>query len=75
MARTGSCATRCTPAAPSSLGAALAVDPPVASATWALPLVALVRRIGIEEEMLRGALGSDYEAFARGRARLVPGVW
>ncbi|HEU5082729.1 MAG TPA: hypothetical protein VFU14_05260 [Acidimicrobiales bacterium] len=48
---------------------------PIGSAAWALPVAALIRRIGIEEQMLRDALGSDYEAFAGGRARLIPGVW
>ena len=32
-------------------------------------------RIRVEEHELRRALGDSYERYARGRARLVPGVW
>jgi protein-S-isoprenylcysteine O-methyltransferase Ste14 len=37
--------------------------------------VSLVRRIRVEEAMLRQGLGSDYEHFAARRKRLLPGVW
>jgi protein-S-isoprenylcysteine O-methyltransferase Ste14 len=30
---------------------------------------------GLEERQLAGALGDEYEHFAAGRKRLVPGVW
>ncbi len=50
--------------------------------TWVGAAVALaiafaghVPRIRVEEAALRGALGESYESYARGRARLVPGVW
>jgi protein-S-isoprenylcysteine O-methyltransferase Ste14 len=32
-------------------------------------------RIRVEEDELRRALGDSYENYARGRARLVPGLW
>lgn len=57
------------------VGSGLAVGSPLAMAVWALPIIALVRRIGVEEEMLREALGAAYDEYADGRARLVPGVW
>jgi len=37
--------------------------------------VSLVRRIGIEESMLRQGLGPAYERFSATRKRLLPGVW
>jgi protein-S-isoprenylcysteine O-methyltransferase Ste14 len=40
-----------------------------------LPTAGLVYRIGVEEAALRGKLGVDYERFASGRKRLVPGIW
>jgi protein-S-isoprenylcysteine O-methyltransferase Ste14 len=46
-----------------------------AAAAVVLTLIGHVPRIRVEEEALRGAFGESYEAFARGRARLVPGVW
>lgn len=55
-------------------GAAVAVTAP-ASALWALPTLALFHRIEVEEAMLRDALGTEYEGFVRGRARLIPEVW
>jgi protein-S-isoprenylcysteine O-methyltransferase Ste14 len=48
---------------------------------WSLPAVAvlggagLAVRIRAEERQLTQALGADYERFAAGRKRLVPGVW
>lgn len=42
---------------------------------WLLPPVALVRRIRVEETVLAQHLGPDYQRFADGRARLLPGVW
>lgn len=55
------------------LGTTVATWP--ASLAWALPPLALLRRIRVEEEVLSRALGDRYEAYAGGRARLVPGVW
>jgi protein-S-isoprenylcysteine O-methyltransferase Ste14 len=50
--------------------------------SWVGAAVALVAtfaghlpRILVEEAALREALGDAYESYARGRARLVPGVW
>jgi protein-S-isoprenylcysteine O-methyltransferase Ste14 len=40
-----------------------------------LVLVALIRRIRIEERALTAALGDRYRAFAATRARLVPYIW
>jgi protein-S-isoprenylcysteine O-methyltransferase Ste14 len=57
-------------------GIALACDD-----VWSLVAVAvlggtgLAVRIRAEERQLAEALGSDYENFAAGRKRLVPGVW
>jgi len=48
---------------------------------WSLPAVAvlggagLAVRIRAEERQLTQALGAEYERFAAGRKRLVPGVW
>jgi protein-S-isoprenylcysteine O-methyltransferase Ste14 len=48
---------------------------------WSLLAVAalggagLAVRIRAEERQLTQALGTDYERFAAGRKRLVPGVW
>jgi protein-S-isoprenylcysteine O-methyltransferase Ste14 len=46
-----------------------------AAAALALTLVGHLPRIRVEEEALSRAFGDSYEEFARGRARLVPGVW
>jgi len=57
-------------------GIALACDD-----VWALPVVvvlggaSLYVRIRAEERQLTKALGAEYEQFAAGRKRLVPGVW
>jgi len=57
-------------------GIALACDD-----IWSLVAVAvlggagLVVRIRAEERQLTRELGADYERFAAGRKRLVPGVW
>ena len=40
-----------------------------------LPAIGYVQRIRVEEAALRGTLGDDYGAYARGKARLIPGVW
>jgi len=40
-----------------------------------LGLAGLTVRIWAEERQLRGALGEEYERFAAGRKRLVPGLW
>jgi len=57
-------------------GIALACDD-----VWALPVVVVLGgaglyvRIRAEERQLTKALGTEYEQFAAGRKRLVPGVW
>ncbi|MGH7639937.1 MAG: methyltransferase family protein [Candidatus Dormibacteria bacterium] len=40
-----------------------------------VPTAGLVVRIRTEERALLAALGDSYRQFARGRARLLPGVW
>jgi protein-S-isoprenylcysteine O-methyltransferase Ste14 len=35
----------------------------------------LAVRIHVEERQLTESLGSEYERFAAGRKRLIPGVW
>jgi protein-S-isoprenylcysteine O-methyltransferase Ste14 len=57
------------------VGLGLAAGSPLTLAVWGLPIVALVRRIGVEEQMLREALGAAYDEYADGRARLVPRLW
>ena len=58
------------------VGIALACDD-----VWSLAAVAVLGgaglwvRIRAEERQLTEALGADYERFAAGRKRLVPGVW
>lgn len=58
------------------VGIALACD-----AIWALPVVVVLGGVGLyvriraEERQLTQALGTEYEQFAAGRKRLVPGVW
>jgi protein-S-isoprenylcysteine O-methyltransferase Ste14 len=54
----------------------------LASGSWValivsavLPLVALLRRIRVEEAELVGVLGDRYRAYQRGTKRLIPGVW
>jgi protein-S-isoprenylcysteine O-methyltransferase Ste14 len=57
-------------------GVALACDD-----VWSLAAVAILGgaglavRIHVEERQLAQALGDEYEHFAMGRKRLVPGVW
>ena len=57
-------------------GIALACDD-----VWALPVVVVLGGVGLyvriraEERQLTKALGAEYEQFAAGRKRLVPGVW
>jgi protein-S-isoprenylcysteine O-methyltransferase Ste14 len=46
-----------------------------AAVSLVVTLVGHLPRIGVEEAVLREALGESYERYARGRARLVPGVW
>ena len=41
----------------------------------ALPIGAIVHRIGVEEPMLLDALGDQYDAYRERTDRLVPGVW
>lgn len=55
------------------VGVALGTVP--TAAACALPPLALLRRIAVEEAVLAEALGERYDAYARSRARLVPGVW
>ena len=45
------------------------------AAMFLLPLVALLRRIAVEEAALEAALGERYREYARSTRRLVPGVW
>jgi protein-S-isoprenylcysteine O-methyltransferase Ste14 len=58
------------------LGIALACDD-----VWGLLAVAVLAGLGLavriraEERQLRDSLGEEYERFAAGRKRLVPGVW
>ena len=46
-----------------------------AAAMVVLPAIGLVRRIAVEEAALQAGLGSAYVEYARGRARLIPGIW
>jgi protein-S-isoprenylcysteine O-methyltransferase Ste14 len=41
----------------------------------ALPTMALLWRIRVEEVALRAGLGDSYLEYCKGRARLIPGVW
>jgi protein-S-isoprenylcysteine O-methyltransferase Ste14 len=43
--------------------------------SFVLTLAALVYRLRIEEQALVAAIGTPYQNYARGRARLVPFVW
>jgi protein-S-isoprenylcysteine O-methyltransferase Ste14 len=56
------------------LGLALS-DVGSAVALVVLPSIGLVRRIGVEEAALQAGLGDAYVEYARGRARLIPGIW
>lgn len=54
----------------------------VAAGTWPslavailLPLGVLLRRIGVEEEVLASRIGKPYQEYRRRTKRLVPGVW
>lgn len=38
-------------------------------------LLAILRRIQVEERALLAGIGDSYAQYARGRARLVPGIW
>jgi protein-S-isoprenylcysteine O-methyltransferase Ste14 len=55
------------------VGATLATWP--TAIAWALPPLALVRRISVEERVLTEMLGERYESYSSSRARLVPGLW
>jgi len=46
-----------------------------AAGAFVLILLALIRRLRLEERALADALGDRYRAFAAGRARLMPFVW
>ena len=39
------------------------------------PLLAMLRRIQVEERAMSEALGERYRAYATGRARMIPGLW
>ncbi|MDP9298784.1 MAG: isoprenylcysteine carboxylmethyltransferase family protein [Actinomycetota bacterium] len=53
-----------------ALGSAAAV-----LALVVVPLVGLLIRVRHEERTLRTALGTEYDAYAAGRPRLLPGIW
>ena len=46
-----------------------------AAVALAVTFAGHIPRICVEEAALRGALGDAYESYARGRPRLVPGLW
>jgi len=39
------------------------------------PLAGILVRIRVEERALNRALGDAYVSYARGKARLIPGIW
>jgi protein-S-isoprenylcysteine O-methyltransferase Ste14 len=41
----------------------------------ALPVAAILNRLRVEEPVLERELGEEYRQYARGKKRLVPGVW
>jgi protein-S-isoprenylcysteine O-methyltransferase Ste14 len=58
------------------LGLGLALgDVASAAALVVLPAIGLVRRITVEEAALQAGLGDAYVEYAKGRARLIPGIW
>jgi protein-S-isoprenylcysteine O-methyltransferase Ste14 len=58
------------------LGIGLALDHWVSLALcFTLPTAAIVHRILVEEKMLVGGLGAEYEEYRRRTKRLVPFVW
>jgi protein-S-isoprenylcysteine O-methyltransferase len=60
----------------SGFGTAVALGNWVSLVVIVVPSVlALARRIQVEEGMLREGLGPDYDRYAASRKRLVPGVW
>lgn len=60
----------------SGIGTAVALGNWVSLGVIVVPAVlALARRIQVEEGMLRQGLGPDYDRYAASRKRLVPGVW
>ena len=46
-----------------------------AVAVLCIPLYGLTRRIRVEEAVLLEVFGTEYEQFAEGRYRLIPGIW
>jgi len=40
-----------------------------------LPLAAILNRLRVEEPVLERELGEEYRRYAKGKARLIPGVW
>jgi protein-S-isoprenylcysteine O-methyltransferase Ste14 len=60
----------------SMVGAGVALgDWASAAACLVFGTAAFVQRIVVEEQALQAGLGDEYEHFASGRKRLVPGVW
>jgi protein-S-isoprenylcysteine O-methyltransferase Ste14 len=58
------------------LGWALTLENWVAMALVVVPIfIAFVRRMNVEEEALRGALGERYAAYMKRTKRLIPGVY
>lgn len=57
------------------LGIGLTLGTWVSIGLVALPFAALLYRIRVEEALLGRALGQTYGTYAKGRARLIPGVW
>lgn len=56
------------------IGLALGTVPAIVVA-FGGTLPAMIRRIQVEERVLRGALGERYTTYAEARSRLVPGLW
>lgn len=60
----------------SGIGTAIALGNWVSLGVIVIPyVIALARRIQVEEGLLRQGLGPDYDRYAASRKRLVPGVW
>jgi protein-S-isoprenylcysteine O-methyltransferase Ste14 len=57
------------------VGTALAIGAPYGFIATALILVGLVIKLHVEEERMRDTFRTDYEAYSRRTARLIPGVY
>jgi len=57
------------------LGTALAIGAPYGFIATALILVGLIIKLHVEEERMRDTFRTDYEAYSRRSARLIPGVY